>query len=300
MAQYTTPTFDDSVLSVIADRYHKIYSCREDQLSINILGWHGGSPYIEARLSRFAGESTTDWDGGTRSDGSTITGRKEQSHVIPYLARIVSKINQHVFAIPPKRDGITDNFLNDITSDGKSIDDIMSLINSYLTVCGWCWLGVDAPNLDATTQISVLDKEELKIRPYWQAYSPLQVVDWHINSNGVIEWLITEGYEYVAANPFEKAAEVKYRKLWEPGKVTKFTYNPKNPSKIDNYSEIATNYNGVPFVLIGEPSCEPWAFDSLESINRTILDLESCNRSNLLPYSIPTNATTCKRIRYSG
>jgi cbb3-type cytochrome oxidase cytochrome c subunit len=36
----------------------------------------------------------------------------------------------------------------------------------------------------------------------------------------------------------------------------------------------------VPFVLVNEISPEPWGFDNLESINRTILDLESVSRQN--------------------
>jgi len=267
-------------LEILAARSHEIYDARKDQLSINILGWHGGQPYVQARLSRFAGESTTDWDGGTRTDGSAITGRKAQSHVIPYLARIVQKINQHVFAVSPKRDGVNDELLNDISSDGKSVDDVMALLNSYLTVCGWAWLGIDAPNLDPETQISIAEKEQLKIRPYWQAYSPLQVVDWYIDANGTIQWLITEGFEYVGKDPFVDSASVKYRKLWQPGKVTKYVYSAKNPEKIEDSVEISTSFAGVPFVLLGEISADPYIFDSLESVNRTILDLESVNRAN--------------------
>ncbi len=264
---------------IIASREHLIYSTRKNQLSINILGWHGGRSYVDARLSRFPGESSVDWSGGTRTDGSALTGRKEQSHVVPHLNRIVNKINQQVFSTLPTRTAPLEIY-QDITNDGKTIDDIMININSYLTVTGWCWLGVDAPNLDPDEQISIAQKQELKIRPYWQVYSPMQVVDWKINDNGVVEWVITEGYDYIASDPFVEAVNVKYRKLWQPGKVTKYYYSIKDKEKIDRFETINTNYNKVPFVLVGEVSAEPIAFDDMESINRTILDLESVNRAN--------------------
>jgi len=266
-------------IEVIASREHYIYSARKDQIAINILGWHGGREYVEERLSRFPGESSIDWDGGSRSDGSEITGRKEQSHVIPHLNRIVNKINQHVFYKPPQR-SLNDDIASDISNDGKSIDDLMIKANSYLSVTGWCWLGIDAPNLDPEQQISIADKKNLKIRPYWQIYSPLSVVDWKISDNGVIEWLITEGYDYIASDPFIEASEVKYRKLWMPDKIIKYYYSDTDTNTIEKTEEISTNYNRVPFVLIGDASVEPVAFDDMESINRTILDLESVNRAN--------------------
>ena len=51
---------------IIAERMHPVLVKRQEQIGINILGWRGGREYIEARLSRFAGEDEIDWSGGTR------------------------------------------------------------------------------------------------------------------------------------------------------------------------------------------------------------------------------------------
>jgi len=283
----------DKATKTLLERYNEIYASRSEQLGINILGWRGGRPYVDERLSRFPGESDSDWAGGSRKDGSTFLGRKAQAHVIPYLARIVNKINQYVFSTEPIRAGVSEDVLNDITHDGKSIDSFMSEVNSLYTVCNWCWIGVDAPLVTEdkngqVNQVSQEEKEINKIRPYWSVYSPLSVVDWLFNDLGELQWLITEGWDYVVASPYEEAYNQRYRKLWEFGKVTKFIYDTKDDSKLEDV--IITNIslqNKIPFVLVGELSSEPHEFDDLESINRTIMDLESCNRQNFYNSCFP-------------
>jgi len=268
----------DEKVDILIEREHEILTLRSYQLEINRLGWKGGRPYIDARLSRFAAESETDWSGGTRNDGSTVVGRKDRAYTVPYLSRIVDKINQYVFGTLPVRSGITPEIENDITSMGKSIDDLMIDVSSLLTVNGWCWIGIDAPEIPSEVQVSRADKVAQKIRPYAQVYDASQVVDWYINSNGVIEWLITESVEYIASNPVEKAYFQTVRRLWEPGVVTKITIPESGEAIVDVQS---LSYTGsVPFVLVGTPSSEPHTFDSLESINRAILDLCSANFSN--------------------
>jgi len=271
----------DEVLKVISERSNEVYNSRSSQININILGWKGGYPYIEERLTRFPGESTYDWDGGNRRDGSTYIGRKGQAHVIPYLGRIVNKINQHVFSVSPKREGIAPEIDADISSSGQSVDDLMSIVNSYYTVAGWCWIGVDAPQLGIDEQVSQLTKEQEKIRPYWTVYSPLEVVDWYIDATGTVQWVVTEGWDYIASDPRVEAVSRKFRKLWEPGLMTKYLYKVDDDSAIEFEEEYVLSLTDmVPFVLVGKPSTDPWGFDNLEGINRTILDLESCNRQN--------------------
>ena len=207
---------------VINERYNEIYSARSDQLDINTKGWKGGRPYVEARLTRFPGESNEDWEGGNRKGGTPYAGRKEQAHVIPHLGRIVQKINQHVFAVEPKREGLAPEIAEDISSNGSSINELMALVNSYYTVCGWCWIRIDAPMIAPDEQISQLAKEQNKIRPYMTVYSPLSVIDWYFNSVGELQWVLTEGYDYIASDPKVLPVSRKYRKLWEKGLMTKY------------------------------------------------------------------------------
>lgn len=278
---------------VIADRENPIYEKREDQLEINILGLKGGKPYIDARLTRFPGESRTDWEGTVRKDGSCVTGRRDQSHSIPYLGRITEKINQHVLGIRPTREGADVDVLADITSDGESINQFIRRLNSMVTACRWAWIGLDMATLPAGS-VSVADKERLKLRPYWKLYTALDVVDWKFDAAGRILWLLTEEEVYLADDPFAPSVSTCVRRLWTPGLVTTFQFKPGSEADIieSEYSTPLEISPGVPlplvpFVLVGEISPDPHQFDNLESINRTIMDLESANRSNFFHSVFP-------------
>jgi len=157
----------------------------------------------------------------------------------------------------------------------------MKTVSSLVTVEQWCWIGIDAPSIDPNAQISLTEKEAMNIRPYWKLYNALEVVDWFYNDLGELEWLITETMEYQGSDPFVAPLMVKVRRLWQKGMITKYTFDPDNQDKIVKVEEIMLSYKTrVPFVLVNETSSEPWGFDSIESINRTLLDLGSCNRQN--------------------
>jgi len=276
---------------VIATRENPTYKARKKQLNINLLGYKGGRPYINERLSRFPGESKSDWEGTIRKDGSVVTGRRDQSHSIPYLGRIAEKINQHVLGVRPTRPGADQEVVADITSDGESLNQFIRRLNSLVTTCRWAWIGLDVAAMQSGS-ISQAEKERLKLRPYWKLYSALEVVDWKIDPKGGISWLLTEETVYFAPNPFSDSATAKVRRLWEPGKVTTFVFK-QDSNTVDSESEQLLEIRAgvplpvVPFVLVGEISADPHQFDNLESVNKTIMDLESANRSNFFHCVFP-------------
>ena len=277
--------------NVIAKRENPTYTSRKNQLEINLLGLKGGRPYINARLSRFPGESKSDWEGTVRKDGSIVTGRRDQSHSIPYLGRIAEKINQHVLGVRPSRNGADVDVLADITSDGESLNQFIRRLNSLVTTCRWAWIGLDVAAMQSGS-ISQADKERLKLRPYWKLYSALEVVDWKIDAKGGISWLLTEETVYIAPDPFSASVSAKVRRLWQPGQVTTFTFKPGENTVIAEEVSLLEIRPGVslpvvPFVLVGEISADPHQFDNLESVNKTIMDLESANRSNFFHCVFP-------------
>lgn len=283
-------------------RMHPIMQKRRKQLTINQLGMRGGRPYVNARLSRFAAETQIDWIGGTRPDGSAATGRLQQTHAFPYLGRIAAKFNQYVFGTNPTREGANEDVLKDITRSGRNINTVMRTVSDYLLSSNWCWIGIDAPSRKGDgTEYSITEKESLKIRPYWQVYGPNEVMDWHFNERGELEWIKTKHIVYDGSNPATKPETKQVVKLWEKGKVTEFSKakgeNGKETITKQEYTLSLTDR--VPFVLCGELSAEPIAFDDLESINRSIMDLGSVDRANffnvsypqlVLPASVLTNA----------
>jgi hypothetical protein len=274
-------------LPIELTRENDAYEERKCQMEINILSVKGGREYVDRRLSRFSGESNIDWEGGTRADGGRVDGRKQQSHCFPYPYRIASKINQHVFSELPKREGIDAEFANDASADGQSLNVLMRKANDYITTCGWCWLGVDAPMV--LEQISVEEKREKKVRPYVQVYSPLEVPDWKFNSIGGLEWLITEGEVYESTTPDQPCEEYHFRRIWTAGQVRTVKIGEKENGEkyIASDETVAIDYNGVPFVLVGEISEDGHPFDDIESVNRSIMDLESVNRANFFKRCYP-------------
>lgn len=270
------------VVSLVESRVHPIIAARREQLQINLLALDGGRPYVDARLSRFAGEPSISWNGGYRNDGAWVTGRREQAHCVPYPARVAEKINQYVFAEQAQRDGIDPAFFADVTRDGKSAHYYMRDVSSLLTACGFCWIGVDVPRVDR--QISVAEKNAGAIRPYWVLYNPLQVVDWSFDDAGELLWLITETERIENSDPHKEAKTLRVRSLWERGRRTDFI---NNSGAITRNEPIELSIGRVPFIPVGTPSAKPIIFDSIESINRTILDLESVSRQNYFESCYP-------------
>ena len=281
---YTDP---EKNLPLELKRTNSVWQKRAEQMEINTLAVTGGREYVDARLSRFSGESNIDWEGGVRADGGRVDGRKQQSHCFPYPARITDKISQHVFSDRPERDTIADYILNDASADGCSLDELMRKANDYVTSCGWCWLGVDSPTIEG--QVSRADKVAKKIRPYIQVYSPLEVVDWKFNAIGELDWLITESDETSATLPEEPEACYKVRRIWTRGavRIVRMEVTDKGEKIIVSDEESVIGYSGVPFVLVGSISAGGHAFDDIESVNRTIMDLESVNRANFYKRCFP-------------
>jgi hypothetical protein len=264
-----------------------VYEVRESQIKINLAAVEGGREYVKKRLSRFSGESKIDWEGGRRADGIMVDGRKQQSHCFPYAAKIVNKISQHVFSDIPKRENCPDEILEDASADGKPLNDLMRQANDFITACRWCWIGVDAPPV--SEQVSEAQKTAQKIRPYIQVYSPLEVVDWKFNSTGGLDWLITESEMCESTTPDQPEQHYDVRRIWTPGAVrtVKIQENEKKKKVVVSDETVSISYSGIPFVLVGEISAEGHAFDDIESVNRSIMDLESVNRANFFKRCYP-------------
>jgi len=262
---------------VIRTRIHPALAQRHTQIEVNLLGLEGGSRYVAARLSRFPGEPAITFEGGSARDGRHITGRLQQSHVIPYLQRIADKIDQYVVNPDIQREGIDPAFAADVTRGGQGINRFWADVSSTLTAAGWCWVGVDAPAISGV--VSEADRERLKLRPYWQLFSPLEVVDWSFKADGTLEWLLTEVVWHGSPDAFTPWSRRLVRKLWQDDAITKFWFN-KSGTHIEGEETVPNPFGFVPFVPVGTISDKPIIFDSLESVQRTIMDLNSVSRQN--------------------
>ena len=272
-------------MKIIANRKHRVIAERMDKLSLNMLALKGGRPYVKERLTRFPGESQIDW-GGTSGNATEarfaestlgIAGRKQRAYLVNHAARVAEKIRQYVFAKPPDRGNKNPELVGDITRRGDSLNAFMGDVLRLLVSVKWCWIGIDAPQIDG--QLSAADAAREKIRPYWNLYTPLEVVDWHFDAKGELVWLLTEGTSYDNTDPMAASEEITVRRLWQPGKVTEITIKWESGAReaevIGEPRTTELKFTKIPFVLCGELSPDPHWYDDVEDIQRAILDMES-------------------------
>ena len=255
-------------------------------MRINLLALKGGRPYVEERLCRFPGESNIDWAGKRAIQNQkrfddlqyTMAGRQERAYLVNHAARVAEKIRQYVFNAAPERDNLADELRLDITRTGKTLDAFMGDALEMIAAAGWCWIGIDAPALDKP--ISQADAERRKIRPYWNLYSPMDVVDWSFDAAGVLQWLITEGLVWKSDDPTVEPEELTVRRLWRPGVVDEYVIDRSEVATdeapvVVSHTRKDLGVDFVPFALAGEVSPDPHWFDDVEDVQRAILDLES-------------------------
>ena len=272
-------------LDIIANRKHRIIDSRMEKLDLNLLALKGGRPYIDRRLTRFPGESSIDWSGTAseqmktrfESTGVRVAGRKHRAYLVNHAARIAEKIRQYVFAKPPNRNQKNQELVMDITRRGDSLNAFMGDVLGMLVAVKWCWIGIDAPQVEGELSKAAADAE--KVRPYWNLYSPLEVVDWHFDAKGELTWLLTEGTAWDNTNPLAESHERTIRRLWTPGEVTEFEIEHGKGGTASEVKgqpvSIPIKFDKIPFVLCGEVSGDPHWYDDVEDVQRAILDMES-------------------------
>jgi len=271
-----------------ATRIHKILAARQTQLVRNLKAKDGGGDYINARLGKFPCESRLSWEGA-----GDIPPRKDRAFLINYAGRIVSKINQYVFGQDIDRAGISEEFEQDATKTGMSIDRFMSEVSGAYSAGQWAWIGVDrgSPGIDPETgqpaTRSLAEKEAAGDRIFWTLWDSTEVKDWRFGVDGSLEWLITEECLYSNSDPAAAAQSQVLRTIWVPGGGTRLWLDPDDPEKVVNEQEFTISANLVPFECVGFPSPKPYWFDDVERVQASILNLESAHHENLIQAVFP-------------
>jgi len=278
----------------LATTVNPILAARAAQLKLNQLGADGGQPYMDAALQQFPNETALSFNGGKRYDNTTVVGRKEYSPVVNYLPKITEDISNFTFLVPPARQGGDEQIIQNINGMNDSVNVVMRSLNDSYTINNWSWLKVDIPAYNYNEPISIAEKQALGIRPFWYSLAPEKIVDWHYDRFG-LQWAIEEDYEYLNTSPLTAHQAIKVRRVWEPGQVTIIRFNPsKDRRRKQTYSVevVATGLDRVPLVLMGTPSAKPAKFDSFESINSSILNLESSNAQVFIDSAFPREFIT--------
>ena len=279
---------------IIMTRQHRHYKTRIPQLHNNILAKNGGHPYIDARLCRAPNESTISWKG---SETEEIPGRKQRAFLVNDAGRVVSKIEQYLFANSASRDGIDPQFSDDATTTGLTIDSFWREVCNLYTAGQWVWLQADrgSPSMDPETgrprPRTLAEREAAGDRIYWSIWPSTDVVDWRFDTSGNLLWLICTDTEYENNDPMVDAKEVAVRKLWKRGTAgqgatwTRYIENSKHEAEAVGSGSISIQ--DVPFEILGVPSSLPWWFDDIEMIQAALMNIASLNNENLVKTVYP-------------
>lgn len=290
--------------SIILSRKHKYVAARAEQLGLNILAAKGGRRYIDRRLWRAPNESDLSWF-GIRSVGTTAqttaidpgtVGRKERAALVNDAGRVVSKITQYLFKERADRTGADEEWARNVDGLGFGIDDFWVTLSEMLTASQWVWVQVDRAaalkdEFGVARQRTLLEKQRDRDVVRWSVWPSTSVPDWHFGENGSLEWILTEDTRYDNADPWGKADQYSVRTLWRKVdghvEVTQYRLGSDGAEKTIGDTIILPEMSEIPFVLVGTPSCEPWWFDDVETLQAQLLNLDSLHVESLVKTVFP-------------
>lgn len=264
----------------------------------------GGRKYIDWRLWRAPNESDLSWF-GQRSDAnltkrilpdSGTVGRKDRAALVNDAGRVVSKITQYLFKERADRNGIDEDWARNVTGFGQGIDDFWVTLSETLTASQWLWVQVDRAaalkdEFGVARQRTLLEKQRDRDVVRWSIWPSTSVPDWHLGENGRLEWILTEDTRYDNTDPLTTPDEYTVRTLWkmESGHVEITQYKTSSDGADEMLGEkiVLGGMSELPFVLVGTPSCEPWWFDDVETLQAQLLNLDSLHVENLVKTVFP-------------
>lgn len=267
-------------MSIIDERRHPILDLRERKLRLNRLACLGGEAYVRARLWRAPNESRLSWEGHSaiQNYGSWDTGRRDRAVCHREAGRIADKINQYLFARPPRRDGADEAFVADAGTGGESLAEIWQEVSTAITCCGWCWVAIVSPR--TPEGISLAEAQARGLRPRLAVLWPWEVPDWRFGADGVLEWAITEAHVREDADPLADAKDVRLRTLWRTVEGGRVGYTVLRDGAQVAEGELAPGAP-MPLFCVGRPSPDPWWFDEAEAVQAQLTNLDSLHNENL-------------------
>lgn len=288
------------VKSTIFSRECSVYKLRRAQWSYNLLAIQGGKPYIDARLCRFTNESDLSWTGvrtfaGQQEKVDGAVGRKERAALINDAGRIAGKINQYLFKTPVVRSKADQEFLDDVTGTGTTVDRFFFDASELITANGFFWVQVDRasalrdPATGAELKRTLAQKKADKDRPRWRTWSPLAIPAWKFGADGELDWLILETDLCVDNDPREEPKEAKLRTLFERKAdgvyLSEFCNKEDFPVTLRTLERLSCPV--IPFVAVGNPTSCPWWFDDVEQAQAQMLNLDSLHAESMVKSVYP-------------
>ena len=193
----------------------------EDKLNIWRLisdSYRGGDAYLKAKhLNRHPLKAKIKYN-----------GRKDRTVYINYLAPIVDILVGFIFSTEPKREKIESvQFLIDRASKKKDINSFMETvaIHSLLYTTG---ILVDSPKFNRDVIKTKADQEAAGLQPYCVLYEPWKIIDFNIDEDGELNWILLDNSYIDNSDPFAEAKEVKTFRLWTKDEYVDIIFDKDN------------------------------------------------------------------------
>jgi len=115
------------------------------------------------------------------SDGE-YTSRLRTTPLENHCKSVISVYNSFMFRQGVRREFGTierfpelEDFIWDCDHEGRTIDQFMKEVSTWMSVFGHCWIIVSKPSVNALT---LADEQQLGARPYVSVMTPMVVLDW--------------------------------------------------------------------------------------------------------------------------
>ncbi len=232
----------------------------------------GGSDYIASALIRHISEIDLEF-----------AERLRRAYYFNYPRRIAQLITQYIFATEPQRINANTALLEDFSRTGSRPGEVMRQFSTYINIFGKAALLVEMPFFEGELDIERCRKE--RIRPYAQALSPLETVDYAYGCDGKLDWLLVEEDHLHKSNPFEPEYKVRRRKLFTRDEFIIFE-RPSLTAQVRCIFRRKHSLGVVPAVIAGDIDGSAinggHYFEDIVRISDAILNNESEAQMNMI------------------
>jgi len=175
--------------------------------------------------------------------------RVEMSYYYNFCAPIIEIYTNHLFKEPVVEDfdGIDPRTIEAVGEDidrmGSSIGEFRKLVADMAQVFGHIFVLCDKPNIEGRRIITVKDKMDVRLFPYFVLYRPQDVVNWALDNFGRPYWVLLQEDNDSNVDPFQVNVKPTTRvyRLWT--REEWIVYNSE-------YVETARGYHGLNSVPI--------------------------------------------------
>ena len=255
----------------IFERENPLFKNKYQRWLDSALAFDGGEDYIKKFLIKHQSETT-----------NMFKERKNRAFYLNYARKIATLLSNYQFSKPPVRTDADSDIVADFDRTGLNVNEIMRIASLITNIFGMGYALVDMVAID-NNNVTLADKKKKKLRPYVRMLNPLQITDFNMGDDGLLNWAIIIEHYRDDTDPFKKAVEKQRRRLWTKTDWTLFEKDPKT-DKIVVIATEAHPLGVVPIIQFGDVDSYSvnnkihW-FEDIVRINNAIFN--NCSESQM-------------------